>query len=115
MSKMAKLFKAQKPGKNRAKNNSVEQLIQATCTGLAKSKLILGDIQDIIQKSNALHNVGGKKKQVNGDSLKTNSVRSPTEATKANTKPGNARNPAREGIGASLHLCRNRLNNLENE
>ena len=82
MSKMAKLFKAQKPGKNRAKNNSAEQFIQATGTGLAKGKLILGDIQDIIQKSNVLQNVGGKKKQVNDDSLKTNLVGSPSEATK---------------------------------
>ena len=47
--------------------------------------------------------------------MKTNLVGSPTEATKANTKPGNARNPAHEGIGASLHLCRNRLNNLKSE
>ena len=113
MSKMAKLFKAQKPGKNRAKNNSVEQFIKATGTSLAKSKLILEDIKDIIQKSNVLQNVGGKKTQVNDDSVKTNSMGSPSEAKKANTKPGNARNPAREGIGASLHLCRNRLNNLE--
>jgi hypothetical protein len=87
MSKMAKQFKAQKPGENRANSNSAEQFIQATGTGLAKGKLILQDIQDIIQKRNVLHNVGGKKKQVNGDSLKTNLVGSPTEATKANTKP----------------------------
>jgi hypothetical protein len=33
MSKMAKLFKAQKPGKTRAKNNSVEEFIEATTAG----------------------------------------------------------------------------------
>jgi hypothetical protein len=54
MSKMAKLFKAQKPGKHRAKNNSVEQFIRATGISLAKSKLILEDIKDIAQKSNVL-------------------------------------------------------------
>jgi hypothetical protein len=49
MSQMAKLFKAQKPGKNRANSNSAEQFIQVTGTGLAKGKLILQDIQEIIQ------------------------------------------------------------------
>jgi hypothetical protein len=59
MSKMANLFKAQKPGKNRAKNNSVEQFFKATGISLAKSKLILEDIKDIVQKRIVLQ--GGRK------------------------------------------------------
>ena len=49
MSKMMKLFKAQQPEKNRAKNNSVEEFIQATDTSLAINKLILENIEDTAQ------------------------------------------------------------------
>ena len=109
MSKMAKLFKAQKPGKNRAKNNSVEEFIEATGISLAINKLILEDIKDIVQKRIVLQSVGEKKTQVNDDSVTTKSMGSPSEAKEANMKPGKKQNPAREGIGASLHPCRNRL------
>ena len=110
MSKMAKLFEAQKPGKNRAKINSVEEFIKATGISLAKNKLILEDINDIVQKRIVLQSVGEKKTQEIDDSVTNKSMRSPSEAKKANMKPGKEQNPAREGIGASLHPCRNRLN-----
>jgi hypothetical protein len=73
----------------------------------------LEDIKDIVQKRIALQNVGEKKTQVNNDSVTTKSMGSPSEAKEAYMKPGKKQNPAREGIGAYLHPCRNRLNNLE--
>jgi hypothetical protein len=115
MSKMAPPFKVQKPGKKQAKNSSAEQLIKATDTGLGIGKLTLGDIQDIIQKTNVLQNLGGTNKPVDDDSSKTNFEGSSTVATKANTKPGNARNPARDGKGAFLHLGQNGSNSLRKE
>jgi hypothetical protein len=95
MSKMAILFEAQKPGKNRAKHSNAELFIQANDTSLAQGKRILGEIKDILQKINVLQDVGGTKKQVADNSLKTNPVGSPREATKTHTKPRTARNSAR--------------------
>jgi hypothetical protein len=115
MSKMATPFEAQKPGKTRGKNSSAEFFIQATDADLIMRKLILGDIQDIILKTNVLQNVGGTNKPVDDDPLNTNFEGSSTIATKANTKPGNGRKPARDGQGASLHLARNRSNNLKED
>ena len=112
---MATPFEAQKPGKNRAKNCSAEHFIQATDAGLIMRRLILGDIQDIILNTNVIQNVGGRNKPVDDASLNTNFERISTIATKANTKPGNTRNPACDGQGASLHLCRNRSNNLKKD
>jgi hypothetical protein len=71
MSKMAILFEAQQPGKNRAENSNAEQFIQGTDTSLAQGKRILGEIKDILQKINVLQDVGGMKKQVADNSLKT--------------------------------------------
>ena len=115
MSKMATTIQAQKPGKNRAKNSSAEHFIQATDADLTRRKLILGDIQEIILKTNVLQHVEGTNKPVDDDPLNNNFEGSPTIATKANTKPGNARNPARDGKGAFLHLGQNRSNNLRKE
>jgi hypothetical protein len=47
---MAILIKQQKPGKNRAKIIKAEFLIKATGVSLVKNKIILEDINDIIQK-----------------------------------------------------------------
>jgi hypothetical protein len=109
---MAILFEAQKPGKNRAKNINAELFIQANDTSLAQGKRVLGEIKAILQKIIVLQDVGGTKKQVADDPLKTNPVGSPREATKTHTKPGSARNSAREGKEV-MHPCRNRLNNLQ--
>jgi hypothetical protein len=50
MSKMTILFKVQKPEKNQAKNCIAEQFIKATDKAFDTRKLILEDIQAIIQK-----------------------------------------------------------------
>ena len=97
MSKMAILIKQQKPGKNRAKNSNAELFIQANDTSLAQGKRILGEIKAILQKTIVLQDVGGTKQKVADDPLKTIPVGSPREATKTHTKPGSARNSAREG------------------
>ena len=85
MSKLVKFSKAQKPEKNRAKNNSLEEFIQATDTRLAINKLILEDMEDIVQNRIVLQSVGEKKTQVKYD----------PEAKKANMNPGKNQNPAR--------------------
>ena len=94
MSKMAILIKQQKPGKNRAKNSKAELFIKATGMSLAKNKLILEDINDIIQKRTVLQSVGEKKTQVNGDSMTTKTIGSPSEAKEATTKPGKETKPS---------------------
>ena len=84
MSKMAILIKQQKPGKNRAKISKAELFIKATGMSLAKNKIILEDINDIIQKRIVLQSVGEKKTQEIDEAVKTNKCgahRKPTRRT----------------------------------